>query len=211
MTPPMSRRMLVGVTAVTLAGCASLFVNPPPHYIFRLTPVGVFPPDLPHVRAQLLVDAPTAPAALDQRRIALSRSPISLDYFADAEWADALSALVQTVLADSFENSRAIIAVNGSLGLPADFVLQTEIRHFEAEYAGANGPPDARVAIGAKLVAMPARAVIRQALFERLVPASANDLPAIVTAFNAALGVVATEIIQWTLAAVAMSRPPSRL
>jgi cholesterol transport system auxiliary component len=204
--PRLSRRMLAGAVALALAGCARLFVNPPPKYIFRLTPVSTFPPDLPYVRAQLLVDAPTASAAVDRRRIALSRSPISLDYFADAEWADALSALVQTMLANSFENSRAITAINGSLGLRADFILGTEIRHFEAQYGAGEGPPRVWVSIAAKLVAMPEREVVAQALFERQVPASGNDLPSIITAFDQALGAVATRIVVWTVTDAALPR-----
>lgn len=214
MTAPsgrLSRRAFAGAAVLTLPGCAQLFVNPPPKYIFRLTPIDTFPPDLPDLRAQLLVDTPSAPAALDGRRIALTRSPILLDYFADAEWADALSALVQTVLANSFENSHAIIAVNGSLGSRADFVLGTEIRHFEAQYGPAAGPPDARVAIEARLVAMPERTVLGQSLFERRVAAAANDLPSVVAALNAALGAVATELIRWTLINLAMARHRPRL
>jgi len=212
MTPPLwplTRRLLAGAVTVALAGCAGLFVSPPPKYIFRLTAVGSFPPDLPHLRALLLVDTPTAPDALDRRRIALTRSPILLDYFADAEWADMVSALVQTVLTDSFENSRAITVVNGSLGLRADFVLATEIRHFEAQYAAGAGPPEAWVSIEAKLVAMPQRRVAAQALFERRVPATRNDLPSIAAAFDPALRATASAIVLWTVdnAAVPGRRP----
>jgi cholesterol transport system auxiliary component len=201
--PRPSRRVVSGAVALAIAGCSRLFVNPPPQYIFRLTPVATFPPGLPHVRAQLLVDSPTTPAALDRRRIALTKSRLSMDYFADAEWADTVSALVQTVLADSFENSRAITAISGSLGLRADFMLGTEIRHFEAQY-GVSGPPEVWIAIQAKLVAIPRREVVAQALFERRVPAPGNDLPSIVTAFDAALGAVTTAIVAWTLANAAM-------
>jgi cholesterol transport system auxiliary component len=204
--PPLrlSRRMLAGAVALAFAGCSRLFVNPPPQYIFRLTPVGTFPADLPHIPAQLLVDAPAAPATLDRRRIALTKSALLLDYFADAEWGDAVPELVQAVLANSFENSRAITAINGSLGLRADFELGTEIRHFEAQYGAAGGPPNAWVSIDAKLVAIPEREVVAQALFERHVPAPGNDLPNIVTAFDQALGAVATEIVIWTVTNAAM-------
>jgi cholesterol transport system auxiliary component len=203
--PRLSRRMLAGAAVLAFAGCSQLFVSPPPKYIFRLTPVGTFPPDLPHVPAQLLVDAPTTPAALDRRRIALTRSALLLDYFADAEWADAVSELVQTVLANSFENSRAITVINGSMGLRADFVLGTEIRHFEAQYGAGGGPPEVWVSIEAKLVAMPEREVVAQALFERHVPASADDLPSIAAAFDAVLGAVATQTVVWTVTNAAIS------
>ena len=213
MTGPPRRpsRRLVGAMALALAGCARLFVSPPPTFIFRLTPVSNFPPDLPHVQALLLVEAPTAPTALDRRRIALSTSAISLDYFADGEWADALSALAETVLANSFENSRAITAINGSLGLRADFVLGTEIRHFEAQYGAGSGPPQAWVSIAAKLVAMPAREVAAQALFERRIPAAGNHLPRIARAFDRALTAVATDIVVWTITHAGLSKKRRRL
>jgi cholesterol transport system auxiliary component len=211
--PPrrLSRRLLAGAMASAMTGCARLFVNPPPTFIFRLTPVSEFPPDLPHVRALLLVEAPTAPTALDRRRIALTKSAISLDYFADGEWADALSALAETVLANSFENSRAITAINGSLGLRPDFVLGTEIRHFEAQYGAGSGLPWAWVSIAAKLVAMPARVVVAQALFERRIPAAGKDLPAIVRTLDQALVAVASEIVVWSITNAARSRRRSRL
>jgi cholesterol transport system auxiliary component len=214
MTPvrPVSRRLLAGAGVLALAGCSGLFVSPPPKYIFGLTPPTAFPPDLPQVRAQLLVDLPTAPADLDRRRIALTRPPLRVDYFADSEWADTLSTMVQTLLLDSFENSRKITVGNGSLELRTDFVLGTEVRHFEAEYgAAAGGPPEARIAIEVNLVAMPGRAVVAQSLFERRVPATTNDLPSIIDAFNAAFGTVATDIVEWTLTNAAMAGPRSRL
>jgi cholesterol transport system auxiliary component len=206
-----TRRMLTGAVTLAVAGCSRLFVAPPPKYVFRLTPVSVFPPDLPHLRAQLLVASPDASAALDRRRIALSRSPLSLDYFADAEWVDVVSSMVRTVLTNSYENSRAITATNGSLGLPADFILGTEIRHFEAQYGAGGGAPEAFIAIEAKLVAQPEREVVAQSLFERRVRATANDLPAIASAFDVALQAVAAAIVVWSIADAAMRGPRRRL
>jgi ABC-type uncharacterized transport system auxiliary subunit len=211
--PPrrLSRRPLAGAMALGLTGCARLFVNPPPKNIYRLRPVTAFPPGLPSVKAQLLVEAPTAPEALDQRRIALTKSSILIDYFADAEWDDTLSALAQTVLETSFENSRKITAINGSLGLRPDFVLGTEIRHFEAQYGSEDRPPDAWVAIAAKLIATPPRTVVAQASFERNAPAARNHVTSIVRAFDQALAAIATDIVVWTLANAALSRRRARL
>jgi cholesterol transport system auxiliary component len=206
-----SRRLLAGATALALAGCARLFVSAPPKNIYRLRPVSTFPPGLPSVTAQLLVDAPAAPEALDQRRIALTKSTISMDYFADAEWADTLSALVQTVLETSFENSRAITAINGSFGLRPDLTLGIEIRHFEAQYAAEDRPPDAWVAIAAKLIAMPARTVVAQATFEQRATAESNHITSIVRAFDRALAAVASELVMWTLTHAALSRRRGRL
>ena len=136
------RRCLAAVIAIALAGCSSLFVSTPPGKLYRLTPAGNFPANLPHVSAQLAIDLPQAPAGIDTSRIALSKSPLSLDYFADSEWTDRVPNLFQNLLVASFENSGAIIGVDRSSGgLRADFILRTEIRHFEAVYQSADGPP----------------------------------------------------------------------
>jgi cholesterol transport system auxiliary component len=194
--------------ALALAGCASLFVSNPPGNLYRLTPAANFPAALPHVRAQLLVDLPQAPAGIDTSRIALSKSPLSLDYYADAVWTDQVPALIETALLASFENSGAITAIDRqATGLRADFVLRTEIRHFEADYAAAGGPPRVRVAIIARLVAMPQRTIIAHSQFEEITPAAADNVPAVVAAFNTATDAVLRQIVLWTLANPALSRP----
>jgi len=204
-TPRVARRWLAGAAVMALAGCARLFVAAPGH-LYRLSAESAYPATLPRVTAQLLVDLPQAPAGIDTTRIALSRSPLSLDYYADSEWTDAVPALVQTLLLASFENSGAITAIDReSIGLRADFVLKTEIRDFEA-VGEAGGPPKVWVAIIARLVAMPQREIIAQASFERHVPAAAIDVPAVVAAFNAAADAVTRDIVVWTVTNPALSR-----
>jgi cholesterol transport system auxiliary component len=208
MTGPscVTRRWVASVPALALAGCASLFVATPPGHLYRLSADGTYPATLPRVTAQLLVDLPQAPAGIDTTRIALTRAPFSLDYYADSEWTDRVSALVQTALLASFENSKAITAIDSeSTGLRADFILKTEIRHFEAVGDG-SAPPTVWVAMTARLVAMPQREIIAQASFERRVPAAANEVPAVVAAFNAAADAVIKDIVMWTVTNPALTR-----
>jgi cholesterol transport system auxiliary component len=202
-----ARRWLAGVGVLALAGCASLFVATPPGHLYRLSADSTYPAALPRVTAQLLVDLPQAPAGIDTSRIALSNAPLSLDYYADSEWTDQVPALVQSLLLASFENSRAITAIDSeSGGLRADFILKSEIRHFEAVGDGGGGPPKVWVAIIARLVAMPQREIIAQASFERRVQAAANDVPTVVAAFNTAANAVIGDIVVWTVANPALSR-----
>ena len=200
-----SRRLAACAVALAAAGCARLFVAPPGR-LYRLTPKSTYPSNLPHVTAQLLVDVPVAPAGLDTDRIALARSPITLDYFADSDWTDQVPLLVQAALVASFERSGTITAIDReSIGLRADFVLKSEIRHFEAEYGAAGGPPNAWVAIGARLVKMPERAIIAQASFEQRTAAAENEVPSVVAAFDEALGAVMKDIVVWTVGNPALS------
>ena len=56
--------------------------------LYVLTPKSTYPEDLPKVNWQLLVEKMTSPAGLDTQRIAVSYSPIELDYFARTNWTD---------------------------------------------------------------------------------------------------------------------------
>jgi cholesterol transport system auxiliary component len=205
-TARLSRRFVPSVLILTLAGCSGLLGGGEPTHLYRLTPKSTYPPNLPHRSVQLLIDEPLAPAGLDKSRIALSRSPVSIDYFADSEWTDRAPLLVQTALVQSFQNSKAITAIGReSVGLRADFILNPEIRHFEAVYDSANGLPEIWVAINVRLVNPSSRDVVAQTLFERRERASANDVPSIVSAFDEALGGVMKEIVVWTVNNPALS------
>ena len=209
MTQPrarLSRRFVPSVLILTLAGCSGLLGGREPVHLYRLTPKSTYPPNLPHRSLQLLINEPLAPAGIDKSRIALSRSPVSIDYFADSEWTDRAPLLVQTAILQSFENSKTITAIDReSAGLRADFILETEIRHFEAVYDSANGPPEIWVAINVRLVNPATRDVVAQTSFERRERASANDVSSIVWAFDEATGGVMREIVVWTVTNPALS------
>ena len=202
----LSHRFVPIVIVLALAGCSGLFGGSAPAHLYRVTPKSTYPANLPHRPVQILVDVPLAPAGLDSSRIALSRSAISIDYFADSEWTDRAPLLVQTALVESFEDSNTINAIDReSVGLRADFVLKTEIRHFEAVYDSPNGPPDVWTAINVRLVDPSNRDIVAHSSFERRQRASANDVPSIVAAFDEALGGVMKDIVVWTVTNPALS------
>jgi cholesterol transport system auxiliary component len=201
-----SRRWLAGAMALLSTGCASLLgLSPSPH-LYRVTPKSTYPANLPHLATQILVDVPLAPAGLDSPRIALSRSALSIDYFADSEWTERVPLLIQTALLESFENSGAITAIDReSIGLRADFILKTEIRHFEAFYDSPNAAPEVWVAMIARLVNPTGRNIVAHASFERRERAAANDMGHVVLAFDDALGAVMGDIVVWTVRNPALS------
>jgi cholesterol transport system auxiliary component len=195
-----SRRLVVAALALAPAGCGSLLpAGGTPPKLYTLTPAADFPPDGAHVAWQLLVDVPATAVALDTDRIALSRSPTTIDYFAEAAWTDRAPLLVQSLIVQSFENSGRITAISReSLALRADYILRPELRHFEADYAAA-GAPSAHVQIGAKLVKLPERAIVAQRRVDARAPARENQVPTIVEAFNTALHEAMRELVGWTL------------
>jgi cholesterol transport system auxiliary component len=204
-----SRRRVLGAAAclVPLAGCSLLFPPSAPQ-LYRLTPQSADAPHGPLVRSQLVVDAPTAPESLDTDRIALTRNQIQLDYFASSAWTDTAPRLLQGLLIDAFQSSGRIVAVGrGSSDLNPDYLLETDLRDFQARYAGSgNQPPTSVVTVDAELVQMPGRRVIGSILAAKEAPASRNDLDSIVEAFDAATGEVISQIVDWTLGRMVRGR-----
>jgi cholesterol transport system auxiliary component len=194
-------RSLPILLAIALTGCGGLLPDPPKRQLYRLEPaLAPAAARLPQVPVQLLVAVPLAPSGLDTSRIALSRTPLSLDYFADSEWADRAPLLVQSALIDAFEKSRAVGAVaRDSAAFRADFVLETTIRDFQAAYDAPNGPPRVSVALNAKLVKIPERKIVGQTTLSREAAVAANDVPAVVRAFGEALGAAAGDLVAWTV------------
>jgi len=187
------------MVAVLLAGCELIKAAEEPVDLYTVTPKSTFDPSLPNVNWQLAVEVPQAAANVNTGRIAIAMSPTSSDYYSKTAWTDRAAVMVQTRIVDSFENSHKIVAVaRESIGLRANYVLQTDLRNFEAMYFY-GGTPIVKVRIVAKLVRLPDRQIIGAATFERCVRARADKVPKVVEAFDQALGSVMKRLVAWTL------------
>jgi cholesterol transport system auxiliary component len=199
------RRALLRLAALALvpaaAGCSSLIpgTGTPPQ-IYVLMRKTTFPPDLPSISRQLLVDTPVAPAEIDTTRVALTRSPTTIDYFANAAWSDRAPAMVQSLLIESFEQTGKIVSVaRDSAVLRADYILMPELRRFEARYENGDAPPVVLVRLLVRLIKMPERTIIGDEIAEGREPAVRNGMDAIIEAYNEALGSVMKRLVSWTL------------
>jgi cholesterol transport system auxiliary component len=202
---------LAAIAAVFLLAACSLPGAGDPPQLYTLTPKSTFDTALPAVEWQLVVERPIASAGLNTQRIAVQRSPVTMDYFARANWTDQAPALVQTLLIESFENTKKIRAVSReSTQLRADYVLQTELREFQAEYDGPGKPPQARVRINGKLIRMPDRVIVDSQTVERAVRAERHDVESVVLAFDEALGKVMKQTVEWALVAPRSTARPGR-
>ena len=149
--PPVSeandgrRRVLGLMAALPVAGlttaCNLVPGQGPPPRLFRLTPKSTFSDELPNVTWQLILEPPVADAGLNTTRVVLLRSRLRLEYYARANWTDRAPLMIQTLMIESFENSKRIVSVGReSVALRSDFVLKSELREFQAEYLDP-GPP----------------------------------------------------------------------
>jgi cholesterol transport system auxiliary component len=199
--------LLAGGAAFVLAACATSG---------RQTQIYVLRPDIPNnppgnkVGWELAVGIPYAAGSLNSDRIALTRTSETLDFFADSAWTDQLPVMLQNALIESFEKSGRIKAVSReTAGLQADYVLETEVRDFAARYSSADAPPDVVVRIAAKIVKLPDRTIVSTHDFVQRSTASENRVPAVVSAFNAALTASLREIVEWTLNAPSGTSAPA--
>ena len=199
------RRALLRLAALafapTAAGCSSLIpgTGTPPQ-IYVLMRKTTFPPDLPSISRQLLVDTPVAPAEIDTTRVALTRSPTTIDYFANAAWSDRAPAMVQSLLIESFEQTGKIVSVaRDSAVLRADYILMPELRRFEARYENGDAPPVVLVRLLVRLIKMPERTIIGDEIAEGRETAARNSMDAVIEAYNEALGSVMKRLVSWTL------------
>jgi cholesterol transport system auxiliary component len=193
-----TRRDFLILSAAGLAGCGIVpDVNKPVKLYTLKRPEGMARSfnDLPKVNWQLVVAEPVAQRDIDTTRIALTRTPNVIEYFADGSWADTAPNLVQAKLIETFEETNSITAVGrDAAGLKADYVLQSELRDFQAEYA-ADGVPKAHVSLTAKLVQMPERRIVRTMSRGASTAAAGRDLPSVVAAFQSALDEVTSDIV----------------
>ena len=201
---PNRRQSLKALAALPVVGLAAACSNivpgqGPPPSLYRLTPKSTFRQDLPTVEWQLVLEPPVANGSLNTTRIALQRSPTQMEYYARSGWVDQAPLMVQTLMVESFENSGKIVSVARETGgLRADYVLKTELREFQTIYYR-NGGPESLVAINAKLIQLPQRAIIASQNFKHMAPAKADQIDDIVVAFDDALDKVLRSLVEWTL------------
>ena len=199
--PASLRAALALAAAFAASACQGLIpgASRDPPRLYELTPKSTFDPALPRVRSQLVVETPESATGLQTSRIAVKQRPTTLDYYARSEWTDLAPRLVQTKLIESFENSGKIVAVGreGS-GLRSDYVLKSELRHFEAQLYDTT-KPKIRVVVNVKLVRMPAREIVANRSFERTHEIDKTDIDQLVEGFDEALGGALKRIVEWTI------------
>lgn len=203
----LTRRALLAGTGAALAGCSvELPGQGAPVRLYKLAAAKGFPKGQAALPWQISVEKPVASSGLDTARIALRQRDFAIEYYGRANWIDAATDMVQSLLIESLENSGRLPAVGRDVvGLRPDFVLRSELRDFQAELAGETAG-NAHVRLQAKLVRMPERTIFASASHERVVAFAGNEMERIIVAFDEALRGVLAETVGWAVGAL----PPGR-
>jgi cholesterol transport system auxiliary component len=153
---------------------------------------------------------PSAAAGLSGDGIAVLRPGERLDYYTGARWAAAAPALLQTLVIETLRRHGHFALVESDSGpFDAAYLLSLELAHFEAEYQ-ASGPPTVRVELVCALGRRSGRHVLESFTATGSATASADQMGAVVSAFeeapNAALAQIGARL-QPPAAAAANTAP----
>lgn len=154
------------------------------------------------------VARPGAAPALDTDRVAVVQSDSRFDYFAGVRWSEPAPQMVQQQLVRALAaDGRFEAVVAAPSRVPADLLLDVELRRFEAVYAADGSGPVVWVEMQVSLV--DPRKARRLASFVSAAssPADANRRAPVVAAFDRALAeAVRSAVDQVRAAAVTSAR-----
>lgn len=187
--------------AVLLAGGCALTSDPIRTYqLAAVVPAGAGSSAGEQSRAVplvLLVGRPRAAGPLDTDRIAIAPGGSRFDYYADVRWAQtAPQMLQQTLVAALTADGHFEAVLAAPAHIPAELLLDVELRRFEAVVPGAGSAPVAHVQVQANLVDSRRAERVSSFLSEASAPASENRMSAVVDAFNAATAQVVQDVVQ---------------
>ena len=182
-------------------GCAGLSVTTPTD-LYLLTPKSTFASNLPNVGVQIVVEEPTASAAVNTNRIAVQPTPLQVQYIPEGRWVDRAPLIVQNLLIESFENSGKVTSVGRSaVGIRDDYTIFTDLREFQAQVISGPEEPtvlEINVRLNIKVLEASDDHIIASNSFEKKVIAKSDKTPDIVEAFDQALGSSMRNAVEWT-------------
>lgn len=193
----MTRALAAFTLSLAMAGCAGGLLgthgDPPQVYRIAGAPAQSGGPSLP---VALAVARPRAASSLDTERIAVVRGGSGFDYYAGVRWSDPAPQMLQQLLVEALvADGRFATAVAAPSRVPAEFLLDVELREFAAFYDTADAQPQARVRWQATLI--DARSGARIASFQAggTAVAAANRRDALIAAFQQATQVAVSETV----------------
>lgn len=200
-----SKGAVAVIAAAALSACtgALLETELPANALYVLAPAPADASAQTPLAVDLAVGVPNVAPGLDTDRIAVLKGR-RLDYYRGARWGASTNALVHTFIVDSLEDRRLFRSVTAEQArVAADYVLDIDVRDFQAEYVSDSGAPTVRVALHGRLIRVVDRKLVTTMATTSESIANDNRMHAVTAAFEAAMQKVAAELAQQTSNAVA--------
>jgi cholesterol transport system auxiliary component len=202
----------VAAMGAALSACTGslLETDAPPNVLYVIEPAPAPTSATAELPVDLSIGRPDVAPGLDTNRIAVLKGR-QLDYYRAARWGGSTTEVVQTFLVDSLEDQRLFRSVTAEQARVAgDYVLDVEVRDFQAEYTG-DGLPVVRVKMLGRLIRVGDRELAATVAAEATAPATDNRMHAVAAAFESAARKVALELASQTVSAVAADRSDERV
>jgi cholesterol transport system auxiliary component len=136
-----------------------------------------------------------APSSLDTDRIAVVEPGRRFDYYSGVRWSEPAPQMMQQNLVTALTDSGRFAGVYASPSrVPAELLLDVELRRFEADTAAA-GPPVAHVQVQASLVDGRRAGRVASFVSDAAVAAAANRRVDIIDAFDRASAQVIADVV----------------
>ncbi|MCG7522204.1 ABC-type transport auxiliary lipoprotein family protein [Ruegeria sp. Ofav3-42] len=202
----MIRLFFLALALVSLGGCTGLGTlrqASKPNDLYLLTPKSTFSSSIPRVQKQIVVQEPTATAAVNTDQIAIQPTPLQVQYLPRARWVDRAPLIVQALLVESYENSGKVAAVGRStVGLRADYVIVPDLREFQGlVISDVEGSKTIRVEVrmNIKIIDEFEDKIIASSSFREFVVSESDKTPDLVRAFDEALGKTMRDAVEWSV------------
>jgi cholesterol transport system auxiliary component len=158
----------------------------------------------------LQVPRPQADPGLNTELITLVQSDHRMDRYAGSSWAANLQDVVETLAMDTLRASGNWSAVHDAPSpFSADYLLQINIRRFEADYTGGGEAPKIYVTLDCTIAGRLGGELLTSFVAEGVADAEANKMSAVVAAFERAANTALATMAERSAEAVRTSKGPS--
>lgn len=198
--------------ALTACGTSNLLDSElpvPTSYIIAPLPAASNATKSAASQVDIAIGRPDVAPGLDTSRVAVLRGR-QLDYYRGVQWGGNTLEVVQALLVASLQDQQLFRSVTSEQARVAGaYMLDSEVRDFQAEYTDGRSAPDVRITIIGRLIRIADRALVDMVTATALRPADDNRMNAVANAFETAAHEVALKIARETAAAV--SRDQERI
>jgi cholesterol transport system auxiliary component len=154
-------------------------------------------------QVDLAISHPDAAPGLNTVRIAVMRGR-ELDYFRGVQWGGSTPDVVQALLVASLQDQKLFRSVTPEQTRVAGaYMLDVEVRDFQAEYREGREAPQAHITLLARLIRINDRTLVESLIATATRAANDNRMGEVAAAFEGAAQDVAQQLARATAAAVA--------
>jgi len=163
-------------------------------YVIAPPPPAASTTDSPAAKVDLAIGRPDVAPGLDTDRIAVIRGH-ELDYYRAALWSGTVLETVQAFLVTTFQDQQLFRSVAPEQSrVSGEYLLDVEVRDFQAEYGKSSANPTAHVTLIGRLIRIRDRKLVDTLSATAMKPASENRLTSVAAAFETAMQEVSLEI-----------------